>query len=57
MPFPYPHLALAAPPMSAHILTQNAAIVDGCGYYVVRYLEIAVGITLEIGVDADVEIT
>lgn len=43
--------------MSAHILTQNAAIVDGCGYYVVRYLEIAAGITLEIGVDADVEIT
>jgi hypothetical protein len=57
MPFPYPHLALAAPPMSAHVLTQDAAIVDGCGFYVVRYLEIAAGIDLEIGVDADMEIT
>jgi len=43
--------------LSQHIITSNFTVTDGYTADVVRYIEIADGITLEIGDDADLEIT
>lgn len=42
--------------LTKHVITANTTITAGYGAYFPRYIEIAAGITLEIDVDADLEI-
>ena len=42
--------------LSQHVITTNFTVVAGDSVYVSRYLEIASGITVTIGTDADLEI-
>jgi hypothetical protein len=39
-----------------HVLTADKTIPDGYGTYMPRYLEVAAGVTLTIGADADLEV-
>lgn len=41
---------------SSHLVSANFSVPAGCSAYVSRYVEIAAGITLEVGADADLEI-
>lgn len=43
-------------PAIQHVFSTNATIPAGYSLYVSRYVEIAAGVTLEIGADADLEI-
>lgn len=43
-------------PFAPHVIAQNTVIPAGMAMYVPRYLEIAAGVTLEIGLNADLEI-
>lgn len=51
-----PVASAGALPSSKHVITENHTIPAGESAHVTRYLEIASGITLEIGADADLEI-
>jgi len=42
--------------LSQHVISTNFVITAGNSAYVVRYIEIGSGITLEIGSDSDLEI-
>lgn len=43
--------------LNQHVITSNFTITAGTGVVVPRYVEIAAGITLEIGADGDLDIT
>jgi hypothetical protein len=42
--------------LSQHVLGTNFTITAGYSAYVTRYMELAAGVTLEIGLDGDLEI-
>lgn len=42
--------------LNQHVLVANFTITAGWTAYITRYLEVAVGFTLEIGLDGDLEI-
>lgn len=42
--------------LNKHVLTSNFTVTAGYGAFIPRYLEIAAGVTLEIGADGDLEI-
>jgi hypothetical protein len=42
--------------LDQHVLSANFSITPGWAAYITRYLEIAAGFTLEIGLDGDLEI-